>query len=299
MAGSQRRGDASSIKIPPLSTTFAEVIQLYREGNEDTSPERLVKLVERDAAVSSYVLKVVNSAYFGLQRDVSQIDRAITLLGFEPVCNVVLSVGLRETFGKLEDARVRTVYEYVMKTSLATAAFARELAATLEPRFPDTAFAAGLVHQIGRLVLLFSKPAAYSEAWDYYNMDGTLVPEAPLPAEERQQLGADYVTIGERVSREWNFPPLILAAVVHHRQPEQEKGSMSKPLTFMVASARQAAEALFGRDAAPSSRFFGMSAPLAALARQYGRPPVDLIKILAEQKDGVRSYAESIIGDVS
>lgn len=298
MAGTKRRQDPPSIKIPPLSTTFAEVVQLYRERKGDANPERLVSLVERDAAVSSYVLKVVNSAYYGLQREVSQIDRAITLLGFEPVCNVVMSVGLRETFGQLDDGRVRSVYEHVMTTSLATAAFARELALVLEPRFPDTAFAAGLVHQIGRLVLLFSATNGYAELWDFYSEDGRMVLEPPLPAEESQRLGVDYVAIGERVGREWNFPQLLVSAIVHHRQPEEVKGSVVRPLTFMVASAHRAAEALFGRDSSPSSRFFGMSAPLASLARHYGRPPVDLISVLSDRKEAVRTYAESITGDM-
>ena len=185
MSAQQRDGNGS-IKIPPLSTTFAEVVQLYRSGGEAEQNERLVEIVERDAATSAYVLKLVNSAYFGLRREVSQIDRAITLLGFKPVCNVVLTVGLKETFAQLEDPQMRGVYDYVMRTSVATGLFGRDLCTHLGLHYPDTTFAAGLICQLGRLILLFTYREAYAGLWYHEASDQPLAP--PLP-HERQRLG--------------------------------------------------------------------------------------------------------------
>ena len=293
------RGASSSpsfkIKIPPLASTFHEVVQLYSKHREGaTDIDRLESIVRRDAASSAYILKVVNSAYFGLRREVSQVERAIRLLGVRSVCNVVLAMGMRETFAQLENDEMRDVYQYIMKSSVATAAYARELALHLDFQLPDTAFAAGLVHQIGRLILLFNAPVAYLDLWHDPAQPGRQ-PRPPLASEERERFDRDYVEVGVQVARQWHFPKPLLTAIQSHRAPNQVRGNTSRTVALLVGAGQRVGGALFENEDRSSSSFFGLSASLTTLARERDLPTQELLDVIAQRREAVTAYVSSVV----
>ena len=94
-------------KLPALPTALAEVIKIQRAPTPD--PEALVEIIEKDPALALYVLRQINSAYYGLRKEVSQINRAVTLLGSKKVCNLVLAAALKKAFPSVKGPTARTI----------------------------------------------------------------------------------------------------------------------------------------------------------------------------------------------
>src|SRR5690606_2518406 len=109
------------IELPPLPNTLPAVIQLLSGAAAAPDVERLSEVLAMDPVTSAWVLRNVNSAFYGLRHSVATIDRAVTLLGFEPVCNLVLLEVLSRSFSDVSAGPPRDVYEYLTKTSIAAA----------------------------------------------------------------------------------------------------------------------------------------------------------------------------------
>ena len=103
-------------KLPALPTALAEVIKIQRAPTPD--PEALVEIIEKDPALALYVLRQINSAYYGLRKEVSQINRAVTLLGSKKVCNLVLAAALKQTFPSVKGPTARAIYQQILKNSI-------------------------------------------------------------------------------------------------------------------------------------------------------------------------------------
>ena len=125
-------------KLPAMPTALAEVVKIQRNPVPDN--EALVEIIEHDPALALYVLRLINSAYYGLRKQVSQINRAVTLLGSKKVCNLVLTAILKQTFPNIKGRTARAVYQHILKNSIATAVFSRDLADHLLLSSAETAF---------------------------------------------------------------------------------------------------------------------------------------------------------------
>ncbi len=195
------------LKIPPLPNTLGEILQFMSDESASGNVDQLVEIIRKDPATSIYVLRRINSPYHGLRRYISEIDQAVVLLGFKRVCNLVLTVTLKQSFSYMDSTAAQNVYEHIMQTSLATAAFARDLASHLRFPFSEKAFTAGLLHQLGRLVLLQSASQLYVSLW--YQKDpetNQLLFLAPSPEKEQEYFDTNYSNLGAAIMRKWSFP---------------------------------------------------------------------------------------------
>lgn len=282
-------------KIPPLPTTLGEILQVLSREVPVPDNNRLVEIIEKDPALSVYVLRQVNSVYYGLRCRVTEIRRAVALLGLKRVCNLALSASLKQSFVYLEDAASRTIYEHVIKTSVATAAFARDLAAYLNLPLAETAFTAGLLHQLGRLVFLYSAPQRYVSLW--YTQAHT-VPEAPSREAEAHLFNTDYLQLGATTLRQWNLPAeLVLITNCLDTPDEIERGPL-RTLALTVAVGNTASASLF-LPVSPETDEAIPNAPscLKALAEKHDRDIEDLARFLDERRDAVSQFARSVMGD--
>ncbi len=282
-------------KIPPLPTTLGEILQVLSREAPVPDDYRLVEIIEKDPAISIYVLRQVNSVYYGLRCRVTEIRRAVALLGLKRVCNLVLSASLKQSFAYLEDAASRTIYEHIIKTSVATAAFARDLAAYLHLPLAETAFTAGLLHQLGRLVFLYSIPQRYVPLW---YTDARTPPEAPAREDEERLFNTDYLRLGAATLRQWNLPDeLALITNYLHAPDTMERGPL-RTLALAVAAGSTASASLFlpeppeTDDAAPRR-----PCCLAALAEKQHCDAEDLARFLDERRDAVSRFAHSVMRD--
>jgi len=287
-------------KLPPLPTTLGEILQVLSREAPVPDDKRLVTIIEKDPAIAIYVLRQVNSAYYGLRRQVTEINRAVSLLGLKRVCNLVLAAALKQTFAYLEDSTAQTIYGQIIKTSVATAAFARDLATYLHIPPAEMAFTTGILHQLGRLVFLYSVPHLYLPLWQ----NGTAATArvsylAPSRETEDARFNTDYLRLGASTLREWNLPEEFATVLSHLHAPAQTTDSQLRSLTLTVVAGQAATEELLlaGEAAIPLENRH-LPGLLAALSEGRSTDVEELTGFLEGRKAVVGEFTQTVVADL-
>lgn len=196
-------------RLPSLPAVVNELILAL--GNEGLSVDELAHGIEKDQALSARALRVANSPFYGMSKPISSIHDAIVVLGFRAVSSLVTTAALTEFFKtpSLSWFDQSTFWRH----SLGAAVCGRKLAgrAGLDP---EIGFTAGLLHDIGRLLLVvccakqYEAVAAWRDQNDAYLLDA-----------EREVLGVTHAQAGEVLARHWHFAPEIQVAVASHHAP--------------------------------------------------------------------------------
>ncbi len=198
-------------KLPSLPVVAIKLLKLTRD---DTSAVvDLVRLIETDPAITAKILKIVNSAAYGLRRKVSSIKHAIVLLGFAAIRSLAMDVVL---YDQLIQRRTRHGFNRVhfWQHCLTVATLCRALAHRVNYPNPEEAYIAGLLHDIGKIISETHGRISYSEflkQQDHH--DGLLVDI------EKKILGLDHCDIGAFVCQQWGLPDaIVLALKLHHQR---------------------------------------------------------------------------------
>ena len=209
--------DAAISAVRQIShiATLPEVTVRIIEMVEDpgSSARDLHQLISADPALTARMLKVVNSAFYGLPRQIASINRAVSLLGLNAVKNIAIAASLAKLFrggsiGPHFDAH------HLWTHSCATAAAARAVAqASGRKGVADEAFLAGLVHDVGILVELQFDRARFAAAIEEATETGN------LEAAERACLGDNHEGFGAMLCEHWKFPASLVWVAGHHHQP--------------------------------------------------------------------------------
>jgi putative nucleotidyltransferase with HDIG domain len=168
--------------------------------------------VSHDQALTAKTLRLANSPAYGLQVKVTTIQQAITFLGFQTTRNLITAAAITGCFAEGQCAGFDD--KAFWRHSIATAACARVLARRMRLN-QDFAFTAGLLHDIGRLVLVSTYPQRYAEVLAWRAAQDCQVLEA-----ERAVLGVDHVAAGVALAEHWNFSDTMRLALAHHHDPE-------------------------------------------------------------------------------
>jgi putative nucleotidyltransferase with HDIG domain len=196
--------------LPSLPAVVMELLSSIEQDNIDISV--LAKKVSYDQALTAKTLRLANSSSLGLQVKVATIQQAITFLGFQATRNLITAAAVTGCFpnGLCPGFNDKAFWRH----SIATAACARSLARRL--RFnQDVAFTAGLLHDIGRLVLVTGHPKAYGEVQAWRNKE-----DSDWEVAERAVLGVDHVDAGIALAEHWNFSDTMRQAIAWHHAPE-------------------------------------------------------------------------------
>ncbi|MCS7082659.1 MAG: HDOD domain-containing protein [Bacteroidetes bacterium] len=217
------------LELPPLPATVAQVSEILAAGAQQADFARLTQIIERDVATSVAVLRRVNSAYYGLRVRVSDIGRAVRLLGLVEVSNIVTTISMLRLRNLMRTEEQVRIYRQLLTYSLGTAFFAQFLADSLKLAAKALAFTGGLLHNVGALVLLYNEPELYEAIW-YGAADGRV----PSVEEERAILGIDHVQVGAHAVREWHFAEELEWLITYQGDPEALPHSL-KPLGYALA----------------------------------------------------------------
>jgi len=165
--------------------------------------------LDHDPALAASILRLVNSSYYGLSQTVTSLPHAVTYLGRRPLRLAVLSFGLVKTLVNGAPAQFHQMY---WKRSLTMAAAARKCAELTDDRDvnPDSAFAAGLLADLGMLVVAQLETERYVEIAE--EPDHTIA----LVKAERLQFGYDHMAVGQRLLEKWELPAELVEAVANH-----------------------------------------------------------------------------------
>ncbi len=168
--------------------------------------------IEKDLDLTSRLLRFANSAYCGFSTRLSTVTEAISLIGIQQVQDLLTASSVIERFSGVSGDVVDM--QSFWKHSLACGIGARLIA--LERRLPkaDRLFVAGLLHDMGRLVLYLESPKVAMSVFELYRKERILLREA-----EARVLGYDHQNIAEALLRSWKYPPTLVLTVAHHHQP--------------------------------------------------------------------------------
>jgi HD-like signal output (HDOD) protein len=195
--------------LPTLPAMMATITRLMQDPR--TSAEELGRAIATDPALVSKVLKLVNSAFYGFPGRISTITQAIVILGFSTIRNVVLTTSVLKAFGRNSAQSGFDVSKF-WEHSLLTGAIARSLAVERDANFIEETFIAGLLHDMGRIVL----SQKLTSEFDKVVLVQTKAGISQLKAEQ-SVLKLTHGDIGGWLARKWNLPiPYVEVMRFHH-----------------------------------------------------------------------------------
>lgn len=193
--------------LPAMSRTVSDL--LAEMNKDDPSPKRVADLVSRDPALTTRVLRLSNSAFFRVSRQIGNAEEAVALLGMTHVRSLVMAAALGSSFKNVPGVDMVQFWRY----SLRVADISRSLASLLRQN-EGNAFTAGLVHAIGDLIMHIAMPDVIGPI----DM-GTPPLDLRRADAERMVLGYTYAEVGAGMAEKWQFPTDIVSALKHQTAP--------------------------------------------------------------------------------
>ncbi len=198
--------------LPALPGMALNVLQLTKDPN--TSARQLEEVIKRDQALAARILKLVNSAMYGLRREVTSISHAVAILGMEAVRSVVMAAAMQSLIkngmNKGSDLGVKLLWDHSAGAAMAC----RTIANLVRYKDPEEAFLCGLMHDIGKPVLLQNFPREYTQVFSRVYRGGTSFHRV-----EMEMFGFSHAHLGAVVAQKWNFPRPIWSAIQLHHEP--------------------------------------------------------------------------------
>jgi putative nucleotidyltransferase with HDIG domain len=197
--------------LPEITIKIIEIVEDAKSTARD-----LHEVIKNDPALSVKILKVVNSAFYGLPGQVASVDRAIILLGLSAVKNIAIAASIARLF---KGKRISEQFSAsdLWRHSVAVAVAARALAkCSPHPAMSDEIFVAGLIHDIGSLIERQTFPDEFADVINRCQSDNVDFLQC-----ERELIGADHQAFGVGLTTKWKFPRHLRAAVGFHHNPQQ------------------------------------------------------------------------------
>ncbi len=203
--------------LPPVMTKLTKLL-----GDDNTTALKLAEVIEKDQVLTSKVLKMVNSAFYGFPRRISTVSTAIVLLGFNVIRTLIITASIFEMM-QSEDLGL---WEH----SLGVAAASGLLAQHLELKNPEEVTTAGLLHDLGKVVIRAEFPDLYHEVLHLVDQEKVSFREA-----ERRVLGLEHGEIGEFLTRRWNLPERLVEPIAFHHHIDKARKYRKETAVVQVA----------------------------------------------------------------
>jgi len=198
--------------LPTLPTLHVQLTEELRK--ENPAIERVCEIISQDLGMSSKIIQLVNSAFFGLPQTIARMNDAVVYLGLTTIRDLVLSLQVFKQFDQaaIKDFSIEELFQHCCQT----ARLARKIA-TLEhcdPKFLDQCFLAGLLHDVGELILVSSLPGQYASVVENARKNNLAVWQA-----EYAEYGTTHAEVGGYLLALWGLPTPVVEAVIYHHQP--------------------------------------------------------------------------------
>lgn len=196
--------------LPPVAPVVARVMAMMHDYNAST--HEVAQLLREDPGLTVRVLKIANSPVYGAHMPVTSVAQAVLRLGMGHIRNLILTLGVLQSIGG--PAR-RDFWRHSVTVALATEVISERAAGSRVEGEADGGFAAGLLHDVGLLVLREHYPSVYADV-------SRLASEQRLPLHEVEmaQLQTDHGRMGALLASRWKLPASIVSAIAFHHHPE-------------------------------------------------------------------------------
>lgn len=201
-------------ELPPIPTVILESMKLLNDPS--STVKKIQEQILLDQALTAFILKVANSALYGLRKEVSTISYAINLMGYNTAKSILTAYLSKNLYSSKGNKLIQTM---LWKHSISSAVFGRKIAEHLKKVNSEEAFISSLLHDIGKGVLLKNKTEDFEEAIQLiYNEEMNSV-EA-----ERNVLGYTHVEVGYLLMKNWRFSENIVETVIYHHDYQEFSG---------------------------------------------------------------------------
>jgi putative nucleotidyltransferase with HDIG domain len=204
-------------RMPAFPKSVQKILELTRDVN--CSPKDLVQVIETDPVVTVKILRVVNSPYYSLPKQVTSIGHAVVYMGFNSVKNLALSVAAVGMLPKANAAGF-DAQQYLLH-SLATAGIAKQVALRVDDADPTDCFIAGLLHDFGKVVFAQFMPEEFRQALERSQADGS-----SLHLALQQIIGVDHAVVGAMLVEKWHFAAPLVETIRHQSGAQRKDSAM-------------------------------------------------------------------------
>jgi putative nucleotidyltransferase with HDIG domain len=214
--------------LPTLPNIVLKVNNLLKD--QDSSIKELGKTIETDQAMVTKILRLVNSTFYGFRSKIKNIPHAIIILGFNNVRNALVSVSIIKSFSEKKGFEGFEIKDF-WKHSIAVAVISKYLSEESKLDSPDDCFVAGLLHDIGKVVLSQYFTELFGLVWKSIQEDGLSFYEA-----EKELLPANHVQIGAHLAKKWQFPASLIESITYHHDIKKTVSNLDQLVIVHTAN---------------------------------------------------------------
>ena len=236
-------------RLPPLSNVVHRIMAMTNSG--DATAMDIADVLSEDQAITAKILRVANSSFFGTGRRVTQVSRAVMMLGTIGVRNLVLGVAARDSLKTIAAGDLDLDHTSLWCHSVAVGSACETIARQIGHRPPEEAFVAGLLHDIGQLAMM----TIHSEGLEAVVRQQAR--DAQLLELERGQFGIDHTEAGFRILTRWRIPDAFCQAALRHHEQRVDPGGPNSQLLAII---------MLG-DTLAQMMGFGLDAPMGRMER--------------------------------
>ena len=209
--------------LPAVTVKFSEAIRDPLTSNQD-----LENIVSEDSALAAKVLMIANSALFNFPSEIDTIANAITIIGHKQLNEIILSCSIVGMFKDIPQDVIDM--DLFWRHSIAVATAARILASSRREQNIEKFFTAGLLHDIGKLIIFVEAPKDATEVLKQCDEKDELMYKV-----EKDVLGFDHAKLGAMLLKKWKLPEEVVSAVYYHHMPSISSGNIVAPAIIHIA----------------------------------------------------------------
>lgn len=205
--------------VPAMPNVVIKALNIVKDPN--SSIKDLGSIITCDQSLSIKVLNIVNSAYYGFAKQITSINRALTLLGMNKTKNIIITVAMKPMFSSEKN---KELWEHSIKAAVGC----EFLSEYLKIRDCDEAFVMGFIHDIGKIILNMQEDESLAKIKEYVD-DGSDIIEA-----ENLFLNTNHAEIGTELAKKWQLPILLTNVIKYHHDPLKSSVVKECSLVYLV-----------------------------------------------------------------
>lgn len=215
--------------LPSVPAVYMELLEALK--SQSTSFKTVAEILSKDVAMTAKILQMVNSAFFGFYRNINSVEHAVGILGMRMIRSLVLSVKVFQQYSN-EKMAVFPI-DRLMQHSVSTGALGRIIAKShsKEAAFADDCFMAGMLHDVGKLILADKITEQYKEVKAH-----AAAKAIPFHEAEREKLGLTHADVGAYLMKNWGIAENIVQAIEFHHYPIESGSTAFNALTVVHAA---------------------------------------------------------------
>jgi HD-like signal output (HDOD) protein len=216
--------------LPALPAIVSRLIRVV--NSPDTSADDAARLIQQDPALTAKMLRLANSAFYGIPRSISSVSSAVVILGFNTIRSLVLSASVMKMFSSTQRPSIDRdrFWKHSISCAIAAKTIVRQFI-NVRMMDPESAFCAGIIHDIGKLILSEFAPDDYNETCSFARQN-----RIPLFEAERRFLGITHAELGRILADKWALPLDLEYALVFHHEPAKADSLIDLVATVHMAN---------------------------------------------------------------